>query len=77
MATLTANKNTTEITGGEYAFKVTGALDLQWELSGEGFDTVDDGVFSDAGSGVIDLPKCTIKIINASTNSFIINKVRK
>ena len=77
MATLTANKDSTPITGGEYAFKVTGALDLQWQLSDEGFATVEDGVFTVSGSGIIDLPKCTIKIINMSTNEFIIDKVRK
>ena len=74
--TLTANNDTQLISGGDYSFKVDGALDLQWQLDTEGFTTIDDGSFSGAGTGVLSLPECTLKVINASTNEIVLSRVR-
>ena len=74
--TLTANNDAEILSGGDYSFKVDGALDLQWQFGTEGFSTIDDGSFSAAGTGVLSLPQCTLKVINASTNSITLSNVK-
>ena len=75
MAIVLANNQEATVTGGAYAFKVDGALDLQWNINGEGFTTIDDGGFTASGTGVVDLPACDIKSINATTFSITLSKV--
>ena len=65
-----------DVGAGVYAFKATGALDVQFQLADEGFSTITDASFSGASDGVIELPSCQVKVINATTESFIFNKIR-
>ena len=74
--TLTADNDTQIFSGGDYSFKVDGALDVQWQMDSEGFSTIDDGSFTAAGTGVMSLPQCTLKVINASTNAITLSRVR-
>jgi len=75
MATL-LNNQSIKVSGGKYALKVGGALDLQWQVKTEGFSTITDGSFSAASDVIIDLPACEVKVINGSTNELEINPVR-
>ena len=74
MTTLKDNEET-EIRNGRYAFKTTGALDLQWSINNEPFSTVTDGSFSSASDGVIDLPWCMVKAVNATTETITLKPV--
>ena len=58
---------------GTYAYSVTGALDLQWRPV-SAFETITDGSFTVAGSGIIELPTTTLKVINGSSNSITLHK---
>ena len=64
------------IGAGVYAFKASGALELQFQLADEGFDTVKGGLFAAADSDLIELPSCDLKMINGVGQTFIFNKVR-
>ena len=68
------NNQTLSIIGGTYALKATGALDVQWQLADESFDTITNGSFSTAGDGIATLPICIIKCANAASNTLIIKK---
>ena len=70
-----ANNAELKISGGDYALKVGGAMDLQWQLEDEGFSTVTDGVFTVASDVIVELPACTVKIINAGANILYIRHV--
>ena len=74
MTTL-ANNDEKAISQGVYAFSVTGALELQWRPE-SAFITVKDGVFTGADSDVIELPATTLKVINGSSNTITLQKVR-
>ena len=76
MATLTANSDQTKVSGGDYTFKVTGALDIQIQIEDEAFSTIESGSYSVASDGVMTLPECTVKIINMGANSLILANVR-
>ena len=69
------NNESIVVAKGKYAFKVTGALDLQWQVSDEGFNTLADGVISEATDFILSLPQCAIKVINAGANSLIFSAV--
>ena len=69
MATLTNNQQT-RMGAGSYAYKVTGALELQIQLDGEGFSTITDGAFTAAGDGIVEFAPCDVKVINAGANTF-------
>ena len=69
------NNETLVLKGGNYAVKASGALDLQWQLDAEGFVTIPDGSFAGETSVIVDLPQCTIKIINASTNTLLLREI--
>ena len=68
MATLANDRTQDIIKGGKYVFKTSGALDIQMQIDNEGFATIPDGVIAGATTGqVIDLPSCTLKVVNGST----------
>ena len=69
------NNETLVVKGGNYAVKVSGPLELQWQLDDEGFATIPDGDFSAATSVIVDLPQCTIKSINAGANTLLLRDV--
>ena len=69
------NNESIVVAKGKYAFKVSGALDLQWQVSDEGFNTLADGVISEATDFILSLPQCAIKVINAGANSLIFSAV--
>ena len=72
-----ANNEEGKAEGGRYSFKVTGALDLQMQIATEGFTTLTDGGFTTAADGIIELPVCTLKAINATTESILLKPVTK
>ena len=74
MTTLVNNQEVA-IKQGMYAFSVTGALDLQWRPVST-FVTVKDGSFSGADNDIIELPATTLKVINGSSNTITLLKVR-
>ena len=74
MTTL-ANNEEAAISQGVYAFEVTGALDLQMKLNST-FTTIKDASFSGADSDLIELPATVLKVINGSTFSITLKKVR-
>ena len=74
MATI-ANNETISIGPGVFAFQVTGALDLQMNIS-DGFTTLSDGSFTGVSDGTIELPSCQLKAINATTETIILKQVR-
>ena len=77
MTTLKNNQETGIIKGGTYIFKTDGALDIQMQIDNEGFATVTDGVIAGVTTGAeIDLPVCTLKVANGSTNSLTFARVR-
>jgi len=76
MAAPLKNNEELKVVGGNYAVKVSGAMDLQWQLADEGFVTIPGGSFTGETSVIVDLPKCTIKIINAGANTLRLKVVR-
>lgn len=75
MATL-GNNEEMDIIEGLYAFKATGALDIQVQLYNEGFADVTDGSFAAAETGVIQLPRGQLKVVNAGANEFIFSTTK-
>tara|TARA_B110000240_G_scaffold164177_1_gene184433 strand:- start:186 stop:416 length:231 start_codon:yes stop_codon:yes gene_type:complete len=70
------NNDSIVVAKGKYVFVVSGALDLQMEISNEeGFVTLSDGVISEATDFILSLPQCAIKVINAGANSLIFSAV--
>ena len=64
------------IKGGDYIFKPSGALDVQVEIDGEGFDTIPDGSLTAADSGiVVRLSPCQLQITNAGAETLVIKRV--
>ena len=59
---------------GEYVFKTTGALDLQWQIGDEPFSTITNGSYSAAADGTLSLPICRLKVINGTTETITIKK---
>tara|TARA_R110000772_G_scaffold63143_1_gene141576 strand:+ start:2586 stop:2810 length:225 start_codon:yes stop_codon:yes gene_type:complete len=74
MTTL-ANNESKKISQGVYAFSHTGALTLQWFQVNQ-FVTLSQGVFTELGDGVIELPETILKVIDAGANSITLSKVR-
>ena len=74
MTTITNNEEV-RIQSGRYAAKITGALDLQWDIGGTGFTTIDDGSFAAASSKIIELPMCYLKVINAGSNKIVLRQI--
>jgi hypothetical protein len=72
-----ANNATTRVSPGKYALRVSGALDLQWQLESEGFNTITDGSFSAASDVTVELPICEIKVINGGANTLDIKLISK
>ena len=70
------NNEELELLSGDYAYKTTGALDLQIQLGTEGFHTLEGGSFTGVNTGLMTLPTCTLKVINGSTFSFIIKDTK-
>ncbi len=76
MATLTNDRTQDIIKGGTYVFKTSGSLDIQIQIDTEGFATIPDGVISGATTGqVLELPVCTLKVINAGTETLTYSRV--
>jgi hypothetical protein len=71
MATLNTATDTARLTGGDYTFKTTGALDIQMQIDSEGFATIEGGVYA-ASDGVMTLPDCQVKIVNMGANSLVL-----
>ena len=77
MTTLKNDQSADIIKGGTYIFKTDGALDIQMQIDSEGFATVPDGAIVGVTTGTeIDLPVCTLKVANGSTNSLTFARVR-
>jgi len=74
--TILANNEQGTISAGKYAAKISGALDLQWDINGLGFSTLTDGGFTGASDVIIDLPTCNIKVINGGANTVTLKLVR-
>ena len=71
------NDQVTRVGPGKYSLKVSGALDIQWQLVAEGFTTIPDGGFT-AETGVsIDLPACDFKVANAGANTVTMSLITK
>ena len=76
MSTLTNDRTQPIIKGGKYVFKTSGALDIQIQIGDEGFATIPDGVIAGVTTGqVIDLPICTLKVINGGANILTFSRV--
>lgn len=65
------NNEDTDVIEGLYAFKATGALEVHVQFFSEGYDPVTDGTFTELTTGLIQLPRGSIKILNGGANSFI------
>jgi hypothetical protein len=74
MTTL-ANNDIEPIGPGVFAYEVTGALELQWNIS-SAFVTLTDGTFTGAGDGILELPSCRLKVINAGSDTITLKQVR-
>ena len=72
MTTLNTATDTATVTGGDYTFKTTGALDIQIQIDAEGFSTIEGGSYSGVSDGVMTLPACQVKIINMGANSLVL-----
>ena len=68
------NDQETKVAAGTYAFDVSGAMELQTDISGV-FKTLKDGTFAGADDDIIELPSCNIKIINAGAAVFNFNLI--
>tara|TARA_R110000803_G_scaffold8402_2_gene26991 strand:- start:1523 stop:1744 length:222 start_codon:yes stop_codon:yes gene_type:complete len=67
------NDQFTAVGAGTYTLKATGALTIQFDLrDGEGYQTITDGVFTEAKSVLVVLPSCNLKIISAGANKLTI-----
>jgi|TARA_R110002126_G_scaffold4084_1_gene22080 hypothetical protein len=67
------NDQFTAVGAGTYTLKATGALTIQFDLGdGEGYQTITDGVFTEAKTVLIALPSCDLKIISAGANKLTI-----
>lgn len=65
------------VKGGDYIFKPSGALDVQQELNGEGFDTLPNGSLTAADSGVVVRLAYNSKLMitNAGAETLVISRV--
>ena len=63
------NNQDTQVGPGSYAFDVSGAMELQTDITGT-FKTIKDGTFAGADNGVITFSPGKIKVINAGANVF-------
>jgi hypothetical protein len=67
------NDQFTAVGAGTYTLKATGALTIQFDLDdGEGYQTITDGVVTEAKTVLIALPSCDLKIISAGSNKLTI-----
>ena len=71
------NNDEQEVSAGFYAVKTTGALTIQWELNNEGFNTMTDGVISGESSQSLWLPKCNIKVIDATDKVLMLKTINQ
>jgi hypothetical protein len=77
MATLTEAGGAVRLDGGLYSYKTTGALDIQWQLNEEAFQTMKGGSYAGIDDDKMEVPPCRIKIINAGASTLEILRVRK
>ena len=76
MTTLKNDISIKIVKGGDYIFKPSGALDVQVQLDGEGFDTIPSGSLTVADSGiVVRLSPCDLQITNAGAETMTIARV--
>jgi len=80
MTTLVENEET-QVTAGLYAYKVSGALTMQQKFkifdSVDDFDDISDGVFTEAGSGLVELAEGWVKVVSAGANTLKLTLIRK
>ena len=69
------NNETLPVIAGDYVVKASGALDVQFQIDDEAFDTITGASFATAGQGLITLPVCIVKCANAGANTLRIKKV--
>ena len=62
-----------EIEKGPYAFSVSGAMVIHWDLdNGKGFVPFTGSTYTEATDEIKDLPRCTIKVTAAGGNDLFI-----